>query len=412
MDRLWRFSLALALAAGTLALLLWGIASPATAAQHQVHYVAPERDCGGASPCYATIQEAVDAAAPGDEIRVAQGVYTNVTTRQHSLGGLTHRVTQTVFISKSLTLRGGYTTTNWSSPRPAVFPTIIDPQGQGRGLYVTIPAFGSPITVTLEGFSVTRGFAAGDAGGLYLYAAHALVSGCHFYANEGSSIGSGVYLLASRLFFFNNRVEQNTGAAYGYGVVLDGVGEASLEGNRVVSNPNGLFLWNSSATLTNNLLVGNTVNGLAVSGGTVRAWHTTFADNGERAAIVGSSGQLEGSLELTNTVVSGEGVGVRVEWGGTARLVATLWDVPTPTETVEEGGRLTHVRDFTGDPGFAGGGDYHLTAGSPARNRGVPSPVRRDIDGEPRDALPDLGADEYPDPGSIRQVYLPLIQRE
>lgn len=34
-----------------------------------------------------------------------------------------------------------------------------------------------------------------------------------------------------------------------------------------------------------------------------------------------------------------------------------------------------------------------------------------DIDGEPRDLLPDLGADEYFDPGSIRQVYLPLIAR-
>ena len=60
---------------------------------------------------------------------------------------------------------------------------------------------------------------------------------------------------------------------------------------------------------------------------------------------------------------------------------------------------------------FAGSGDYHLTAVSPARNRGWPSDVRQDIDGEPRDPLPDLGADEFFDPDSIRQVYLPLVMR-
>ena len=42
-----------------------------------VYYIAPDGDCNGASPCYGNLQEAVDAALPADEIRIATGVYTD-----------------------------------------------------------------------------------------------------------------------------------------------------------------------------------------------------------------------------------------------------------------------------------------------------------------------------------------------
>jgi hypothetical protein len=44
-------------------------------ASADILYVAPGGSCGVATPCYGTVQEAVDHALPGDEIRVAEGLY-------------------------------------------------------------------------------------------------------------------------------------------------------------------------------------------------------------------------------------------------------------------------------------------------------------------------------------------------
>ena len=67
---------------------------------------------------YSSVQDAVDAANNGDVVKVAQGVYTGVQFREWG--------TQTVYISKTITIRGGYTTTNWSTSYPATQPTTLD----------------------------------------------------------------------------------------------------------------------------------------------------------------------------------------------------------------------------------------------------------------------------------------------
>ena len=61
-------------------------------------------------------------------------------------------------------------------------------------------------------------------------------------------------------------------------------------------------------------------------------------------------------------------------------------------------------------PGWVGGGDYHLTSGSRARNAGDPryAPAR-DIDGSPRDSTPDAGADEWYTPPGRRERAARLV---
>jgi hypothetical protein len=60
-------------------LWLWAFhpGAPASAAG-KLRYVAQGGDCAGAKPCYASPQEALDAAKDSDEIRIAMGVYTEV----------------------------------------------------------------------------------------------------------------------------------------------------------------------------------------------------------------------------------------------------------------------------------------------------------------------------------------------
>ncbi|MEA3309641.1 MAG: right-handed parallel beta-helix repeat-containing protein, partial [Chloroflexota bacterium] len=262
--------------------------------------------------------------------------------------------------------------------------------------------------------SITNGYAAGSGGGLYVYGASISISGCHVYSNTSGSLGSGLYLIGGKVTLTNNVIAHNTGGDYGYGVVIDMGHSALLSRNHIVHNSSGLRLWNNWATLVNNVIAGNEHNGLFISGGEVQAWHTTLANNGADGVSVMNSGQGGGHLVMTNTIIADSAVGVRVtDYGGrssTVQLAATLWDNVTDTQIVE-GGQITRTRDFDGDPAFVGSGDYHLTAVSPARNRGWPSDVQQDIDGEPRDPLPDLGADEFFDPDSIRQVYLPLVMR-
>ena len=113
-----------------------------------VLYVAPGGNCGSASPCYGSVQAAVDAALPDDEIRIAAGTYAGVNARAG--------FTQTVYLSKSMIMRGGYTTTDCVSSDPAHQPTALDTQGQGR-----VPVIAGPITAIVEGLSITFGFACG-----------------------------------------------------------------------------------------------------------------------------------------------------------------------------------------------------------------------------------------------------------
>jgi pectin methylesterase-like acyl-CoA thioesterase len=95
----------------TLLCLLAGPAMPAQA-DATTYYVAPGSDCGGVTPCYATIQAAVDAATNGDTIKVVQGVYTTTDF-------------QVVYIAKAITLTGSYTTSDWANSFPITRPSVM-----------------------------------------------------------------------------------------------------------------------------------------------------------------------------------------------------------------------------------------------------------------------------------------------
>ena len=86
------------------------------------------------------------------EIKVAQGAYGGTQGRPAPAGydsppasGL---ITQVVYISRPVTVRGGYTTTNWTVPDPWTQPTTLDAGGLGRPLVVAVTRSGQVLPVT------------------------------------------------------------------------------------------------------------------------------------------------------------------------------------------------------------------------------------------------------------------------
>lgn len=130
--------------------------------------------CTVAQPC--KIQDAVNAAATGDEIHVAAGIHDDV------VGNGTF--TQTVQINKNVTLRGGYTTTNWlADPDPIANETILDGLNQGRVIRIFAAA------PTIEGFTIRNGLATFGAGIYKQTIQGSVIRNNRIYGN--SAIGGG-----------------------------------------------------------------------------------------------------------------------------------------------------------------------------------------------------------------------------
>jgi uncharacterized repeat protein (TIGR01451 family) len=346
--------LALALAMGSAPFLLW--LSISLAMRLPVAHAADLTVClEGPPDCsYTSIQAAVDAAMPGDVIKVAAGTYTGVNT----YGGLS----QVVYISKSVTIRGGYTTTYSFAdpPDPVTNPTTLDAQGMGRGMVIT-----GTIAPIVEGLHITGGdaytleggqYRCDAGGGVYVYLATATISNCRVTDNTASSgtvgAGGGIFLYNSPSTLIGNTVTGNTAS-----FVLDGWGggmalflsDATLKGNTVQNNiastmgwgegggihledspaalidnqvisnmasatyfgyGGGVFLWISDATLTGNAVINNT----ASSGSD--GW-------GGGMALSFSDATLEGNTvknNIASTAGWGEGGGIHLE-DSSARLI-------------------------------------------------------------------------------------------
>jgi hypothetical protein len=298
-----RFSFRIALFGQALALLVWLVAAswtwlPAWAdPEGGLFYVAPGGACGGAPNCYANVQDAVDSSASGDEIRVAAGTYTGVTSRE---GG-----SQMVYLDKGVTIRGGYATTDWTASYPVTRPTTLDAQGQGRVFHIT-----GDISPVIEGLRLVGGNAAGEGLG---------------------RLGGGVYILSATAVLRDNLIFNNTAGLHGGGVFLDH-SAAILIGNSVISNTTphnygnggGLSLSWSPAILDGNTIMSNTAHlgaGLNMNVSDARLTSNTIAFNfafdvtHDGYTFGGAGGGLNADSSAP-TLTANSIVSNRADWGG------------------------------------------------------------------------------------------------
>jgi len=161
-----RLTAAGAIALSLLIALLW-LVNPAAADVQVVHLCATN---------YPSIQAAIDDAGPGQDVRVPVGVYT-----------------ETLVITKTLTLQGGWAAgcANRATSDPA--QTVIDANQAGSVISITEE---SP---TIESLTVTGGWAA-KGGGIYIYGASPTLRRLIITGNAVSTTvdqrteGGGVYI--------------------------------------------------------------------------------------------------------------------------------------------------------------------------------------------------------------------------
>jgi hypothetical protein len=200
------------------------------------------------------VQDAVNAAASGDVIKIA-GTCAGV----QSQGGLT----QTVTISQNLTLQGGYTHTNWlAASDPVAYPTVLDAQSGGRVVYIPTGGY----DVNLTNLILTGGDAgAGYGGGVYVgdngtvAVTGSAISGNTAYRGGGIYIDFGVTLTIT-----GSTLSDNSAGNQGGGVFNDGgtvnITNSAFSGNSAAQDGGGVYNVESWLNITNSAFSGNSAS--------------------------------------------------------------------------------------------------------------------------------------------------------
>ena len=332
------------------------------------------------------IQDAVDAAQPGDQIFVAAGCY-QVGGRTTS-DGMANRVV----VDKPVTVQSVNGQTG----------TLIDGSRSLRCAYLANGA-------VLSGFTLTNG-AAGNGCGVYCTSTNEQLRNCRLINNvslspcAGPCYGAGAYSGT----LVNCSLSGNNGLSAGGGAAYSVLFNCTLTGNSAVYYGGGAY----SATLNSCTVSGNSAGWYG--GG---ALECTLSDCAIKDNTVGYRGGGACDCTLSSCTVTGNSVTDSSSFGGgvagaTAANNCIIYNNFTQIgyEQNHNGGTLNYccttplpssgTGNFTDDPRFVNyaGGDLHLSTNSLCINTGGNAYVTdsTDLDGNPRlvGGVVDVGAYE------------------
>ncbi len=208
-------------------------------------------DMSVCASAHATIQAAVNAAATsGDEIRVAQGVYTGSADVTLPNPGGDYVFRQVALVNnKSIALRGGFNVANWNTPNPKAYSSVIDAQGNGRGMTLYGVSYPLP-TMLVEGFTIQNGN--------YSDLGNADSVGNHNCSRTSSDCGGGLWVKNVNITLRNMLIQNNIAST-----------------TSIYSDGGGIFLWYCQVVLENVTLLNNKVGSPGSSGAGIASFYGT-----------------------------------------------------------------------------------------------------------------------------------------
>jgi hypothetical protein len=258
-------------------------------------------DCSNsASPCK-TIGYALTQAVVGDEVLVAEGIYTE---------------TITIGAPQTVTLRGGYESIGWTRDIVAYMTTI-----NGNGVDAPVIRIPPDRNVIIEGFTVRGGApTTEDGGGFFIANATVVISGTTIRDNTTTQNGGGISIQDGNpsVTLINSALISNTAAQSGGGLrnwtasntIFDNV---LVQGNVAQGTGGGEGGGGISANaivISNSQILSNTAfnEGGGVSGNQLALFNSIVSNNTvSRTIDSGNGGGLlvrNGSLDLRQSLVS------------------------------------------------------------------------------------------------------------
>jgi hypothetical protein len=232
----------------------------APAAPSAIVYCVATTAAATGAPCtnpttYTTIQAAIDAAATGDEIRIAAGTYTGSGSR-------------VALVTKALTIAGGYsnTTTGWQTSTSST-NTVVDGQGLRKSFEIQ-----GALAVTIQNLAVNNGGILNNSGTVNVQ------TGTLNLQAGGTSNGAFTIATYAKLNFPSgaHTLDPNT----------------TMSGPGVTAIPGGTVTINGYVTAQNLDLTGGAITGsgtLTING--VSNW-TAGSMTGTGVTVLASSGQM------------------------------------------------------------------------------------------------------------------------